>query len=133
MTEDQIKHMVDRFLSWKLPADFSPDDGISFEPIAGKDGPHPFRREPSGTNLLAATQATAMVRHMLEGLPEKTDAAETTASGCGYSGYEFGGGYLDSTCIDGFLWDLDSCDEPGGGLTQGGDIPCPQCNPQASA
>ncbi|MFD1944689.1 hypothetical protein [Paradevosia shaoguanensis] len=47
---------------------------------------------------------------------------------CGYEGYEFGGGYIDSCCIDGFLWDLDSCDEPGGGLTHGGDFACPRCN-----
>jgi len=67
MTEAQIKHMVDRFLCWKLPENFNPDNGISFEPIAGKDGPHPFRREPSGTNLFDATQADAMV---IEGLPE---------------------------------------------------------------
>lgn len=47
---------------------------------------------------------------------------------CNYAGYEFGGGYLDSMCIDGYLWDADSCDEPGGGLSIGGDLPCPQCN-----
>lgn len=47
---------------------------------------------------------------------------------CGYEGYEFGGSYIDSICIDGYLWDLDSCDEPGGGLTKGGDLPCPRCN-----
>lgn len=69
-TDTQIKHMVDRFLAWRLPENFSPDDGISYEPIAGKDGPHPFRREPQGTNLFDATQADAMVRHLLEGLPE---------------------------------------------------------------
>lgn len=67
MTEDQIKHMVNRFLGWKLPENFNPDDGISFEPIAGKDGPFPFRRTPSGTNLFDATQADAMVRYMMEG------------------------------------------------------------------
>ncbi len=69
MTEDQIKHMVDRFLGWKLPENFAPDDGISFEPIAGKDGPHPFRRTPSGTNLFDAAQADAMIRYLIEGLP----------------------------------------------------------------
>jgi hypothetical protein len=69
MTEEQIKHMVDRFLCWSLPENFSPDNGISFEPIAGKDGPYPFRRSPSGTNLFDATQADAMVRHMIEGMP----------------------------------------------------------------
>jgi hypothetical protein len=31
-------------------------------------------------------------------------------------------------CIDGYLWDADSCDEPGGGLSIGGETPCPQCN-----
>ena len=47
---------------------------------------------------------------------------------CDYQGHEFGACYLDSVCIDGYLWDADSCDEPGGDLTNGGDIPCPQCN-----
>jgi hypothetical protein len=70
MTEDQIKHMVNRFLGWRLPENFSPDDGISFNPIAGEHGPHPFRRTPSGTNLFDATQADAMVRYMVEGLPD---------------------------------------------------------------
>lgn len=64
-----IKYMVDRFLTWKLPADFNPDGGISFEQLAGKDGPHPFKREPTGTNLFTATQAEAMVRYMVEGAP----------------------------------------------------------------
>src|SRR5579863_7137861 len=69
MTEDQIKHMVNRFLGWRLPENFNPDDGISFNPIAGEHGPHPFRRTPSGTNLFDAMQADAMVRYMVEGLP----------------------------------------------------------------
>lgn len=60
-------------------------------------------------------------------LVERLEGAENYASGCGYTGHDFGAPYPDSTCIDGFLWDLDSCDEPGGGLTHGGDIPCPQC------
>lgn len=47
---------------------------------------------------------------------------------CDYEGRHFGAHYIDTCCIDGYLWDLDSCDEPGGGLTSGGDIPCPQCN-----
>lgn len=50
---------------------------------------------------------------------------------CGYAGYEFGATYPDSTCIDGYLWDADSCDEPGGGLTIGGEIACPRCNTKA--
>jgi hypothetical protein len=31
---------------------------------------HPMKYEPSGTNLLNAQQADAMVRHMLDGLPD---------------------------------------------------------------
>ena len=30
MTDDQINHMVSRFLQWKLPENFSPDCGITF-------------------------------------------------------------------------------------------------------
>lgn len=55
---DRVKHMVDRFLQWKLPADFNPDGGIEFK----KTG------EPVGTNLLTATQAEAMVRFMIDGI-----------------------------------------------------------------
>jgi hypothetical protein len=69
MTEDQIKHMVDRFLMWKLPANFSPDDGISFDKIASRGTPHEYTRTPSGTNLFGYEEAAAMVRHMIEGLP----------------------------------------------------------------
>ncbi len=47
---------------------------------------------------------------------------------CDYQGQEFGAPYPDSVCIDGHLWDADSCDEPGGPLYHGGDIPCPKCN-----
>lgn len=50
--------------------------------------------------------------------------------GCGEQFYgAFGANYPDGLCVDGYLWDLDSCDEPGGGLAVGGDIPCPKCNP----
>lgn len=69
MTEDQIKHMVDRFLNWKLPEHFNPDGGVSFEPFGNAGTPHQYERQPFGTNLLDATQADAMVRHMIEGMP----------------------------------------------------------------
>lgn len=52
-------------------------------------------------------------------------------NGCGYTGYEFGASYPDSTCIEGYLWDLDSggSDDNGGVyLDSGGDMPCPKCN-----
>lgn len=65
MTDDQIKQMVNRFLSWKLPADFAPDAGISFAPDFNVGTPWPMKHEPSGTNLFTAVQAEAMVRHML--------------------------------------------------------------------
>lgn len=62
MTEDQIKHMVGRFLAWRLPADFRPDGGIGF----ALDYHFPM---PTGTNLFDARQAEAMIRHLTEGLP----------------------------------------------------------------
>ena len=51
-----------------------------------------------------------------------------SALGCNYEAPTFGAHYPDGTCIDGWMWDLDSCDEPGGGLRSGGDEPCPWCN-----
>jgi len=69
----QIKHMTERFLCWKLPADFHPDAGISFTPDYNVGTAFPMRHEPVGTNLLCYTQAEAMVRHMLQGLPTMSD------------------------------------------------------------
>ena len=72
MTEDQIKHMVNRFLGWILPEDFNPDGGVSFKRLENRHhhpDASPFYPMPSGTNLLDATQADAMVRYMIEGLP----------------------------------------------------------------
>lgn len=65
-----VKIMVDRFLCWKLPKDFAPDAGISFQAeynveYMAKQGKPPCRHEPIGTNLLHAGQAEEMVRHML--------------------------------------------------------------------
>lgn len=48
--------------------------------------------------------------------------------GCDFHEPYFGANYPDACCIDGYLWDLDSCDVPGGTLSVGGDEPCPQCN-----
>jgi hypothetical protein len=70
MTEEQIKHMVQRFLGWRLPENFRPDGGVQFDPDGAKKlDPRNRRYEPYGTNLLDARQAEAMVRHMVEGLP----------------------------------------------------------------
>lgn len=64
MSDEQIKHMVDRFLGWKLPADFNPDAGINFTPPQ-QTAPYWW---PVGTNLFTATQAEAMIRYITEGL-----------------------------------------------------------------
>jgi len=66
MTEEQIKHMRDRFLGWRLPKPWNPDAGISYTPT------HPAVDPPYGTNLFDAGQAEAMVRYMVEGLPTDT-------------------------------------------------------------
>lgn len=68
MTDDQIKHMVDRFLAWLLPENFAPDGGVSFRPIFNEGTEHEFRAQPTGTNLFDAVQAEAMVRHMIVGI-----------------------------------------------------------------
>ena len=48
--------MVGRFLGWKLPKDFAPDAGISFNEGAWW---------PSGTNLFHAGQAKEMLEHVV--------------------------------------------------------------------
>jgi hypothetical protein len=70
--EAMIRHMVHRFLGWRLPENFAPDEGISFNPeynveYNASHGLPPSRRQPSGTNLFDAVQAEAMVRYMLDG------------------------------------------------------------------
>lgn len=75
LRDKQIKHMVDRFLWWTLPEDFHPDCGIEFDAMKYvKLNPQNAKLEPVGTNLLSYTQAEAMVRHMIEGLPEAATA-----------------------------------------------------------
>ena len=68
MTDDQIKHMLDRFLGWRLPENFSPDGGISFKRTFNEHTPHPMNHEPLGTNLFDADQAEKMIRYMVEGM-----------------------------------------------------------------
>ena len=68
-TDDLVKEIVNRFLCWKLPKDFSPDAGICFKAEYNEDTPWPARHEPLGTNLFHAGQADEMVRHIL-GLPK---------------------------------------------------------------
>lgn len=66
MTDEQIKQMVNRFLMWKLPANFHPDGGVSFKPVSNEGTEYEYRFEPVGTNLFDYTQAEAMVRHMID-------------------------------------------------------------------
>lgn len=77
--ERMVQEMVQRFLGWKLPSDFSPDGGITFEPefnveYMAKQGKQPMRREPTGTNLFTADQAEAMVRFILDDLAVQHEA-----------------------------------------------------------
>lgn len=80
MSQKQIKHMVDRFLGWKLPENFSPDAGISFKATFNEHTAHPMKHEPSGTNLFDAAQTAAMVRYILEGLPAPVSRPEPAAT-----------------------------------------------------
>jgi hypothetical protein len=64
---DHIKQVVDRFLCYKLPENFAPDGGVTFKRFGNEGAPHQYKHEPMGTNLLDATQADAMIRHLLEG------------------------------------------------------------------
>jgi hypothetical protein len=76
MTEEQIKHMANRFLGWRLPDTFNPDGGIKFDPIGNKGSPHEYRHVPVGTNLFSYTEAVEMVRHMVADLPTGNDGAK---------------------------------------------------------
>lgn len=59
-----VQTMVNRFLRWKLPKNFRPDNGISFTPTFSAE-PMRSQQWPSGTNLFDAKQAEEMVLHML--------------------------------------------------------------------
>lgn len=78
MLNNEIKYMVERFLSWRLPENFNPDGGISFEKIRNQHTAFPAKNKPVGTNLFDATQAEEMVRYMVEGMrePAPTESKE---------------------------------------------------------
>lgn len=62
VSQDELyKAMVNRFLGWKLPADFGPDCGIEFT----AHGTHESLHWPVGTNLFTAEQALEMFKHCL--------------------------------------------------------------------
>jgi hypothetical protein len=60
--------MVSRFLGWRLPDDFMPDCGISFNPPMHEGKPLSW---PTGTNLLHAGQARKMLEHVLAAAPSQ--------------------------------------------------------------
>lgn len=74
-----INESVSRFLAWKLPADFAPDAGITFNPNANADSPIElqYKHEPTGTNLFYAGQAEAMLTHVFKPLIDKIEALES--------------------------------------------------------
>lgn len=57
-----IDAMVNRFLGWPLPNNFSPDGGVYFEQFYNGGL---AKREPTGTNLFTATQAKEMIQFLL--------------------------------------------------------------------
>jgi hypothetical protein len=71
-----INEMVARFLSWRLPSNFMPDGGITFDPVYQKlDGGY-VRNTPTGTNLLDYTQARDMLEYVLGDTPKQMQALE---------------------------------------------------------
>ncbi len=90
MMTTEIEKMVTRFLSWKLPDDFSPDGGIKYQKVAGTpENPHIF--SPTGTNLMTYSQAKAMIRHIIEWRePNAPKLEKQRASGI----VNFGGGLM---------------------------------------
>jgi hypothetical protein len=74
ITDAQVKHMLNRFLTWRLPENFNPDGGIIFRKIRNANTDYEARNEPVGTNLLDATQAEAMIRYLIEDMPREAIA-----------------------------------------------------------
>ena len=62
---EKIDAMVSRFLAWRLPENFSPDGGVSFQPTFRTVGGGEMKAAPTGTNLLTYTQAKAMLLHVV--------------------------------------------------------------------
>lgn len=68
MTEEQIAYMVSQFQSWQIPAAFKPYAGISYTPPLY--GASRATATPLGAALFDSLQTDAMVRHLIDGLPE---------------------------------------------------------------
>lgn len=72
--------MVTRFLGWRLPDEFHPDCFVRFNSQMAKES----KSWPTGTNLLSAGQARAMLEHVLgvaAGTPAASGDLPTTLAG----------------------------------------------------
>lgn len=78
MTDEQIKYMVDRFLNWRLPKPWNPDNGISYQRpnYAHAPADHDW---PTGTNLFGFSEAEAMLRYMIDGMPQDEELKKARA------------------------------------------------------
>ncbi len=75
--KETIKALVNSFLSWKLPARFSPDGGIKFTLLPHLHDTHQW---PIGTHLFTADQAEEMIKHILNNAPTiESDSGEAVA------------------------------------------------------
>lgn len=90
MEKKLIDKMVDRFLCWKLPKDFAPDCGISFDGRQD-DELNQNKTWPVGTNLFTAEQAKHMFLHCLGKDCPQCDEGEMDVEegvlGCANCGY----------------------------------------------
>jgi len=69
-----IDHLVNRFLGWKLPEDFHPDNHISIN--RDELAKLPEHCWPVGTNLFTADQARKMFEYCLAAAPTQTEQTE---------------------------------------------------------
>jgi hypothetical protein len=100
LTEEQVKYMADRFLGWRLPENFNPDGGVSFKPLCNPGTEHETKNRPTGTNLLDATQAEAMVHYMIDGMPVAAPSPATEHVHRWVGGGDYGGHVGNDICAD---------------------------------
>lgn len=64
LTKEELRAAVDKFLCYRMPDDFYPDCGITFN----RESLAPWKGVvwPVGTNLLTAAQAEDMLRAILD-------------------------------------------------------------------
>jgi hypothetical protein len=86
MSENNLmERLVNAFLCWRLPDDFAPDAGISFNPGPTQHMPHCW---PVGTNLLTAAQAKAMFQQLFASLPDSNYSTEEEGDAYAYGWFD---------------------------------------------